>query len=65
MNFIHIQNKQNKLYFYFSTVPAKDDKETKKRDSRGKEGEKLNYGGVCTRVFCLKKILSPYVKLIL
>lgn len=31
MNFIHIQNKQNKLYFYFSTVPAKDDKETKYR----------------------------------
>lgn len=34
INFIHIQNKykQNKLYFYFSTVPAKDDKETKNKN---------------------------------
>lgn len=34
MNFIRIQNKykQNKLYFYFSTVPAKDDKVQKNKE---------------------------------
>ena len=38
MNFIHIQSKykQNKLYFYFSTVSAKDDKETKYRKTKNK-----------------------------
>jgi len=44
MNFIHIQNKykQNKLYFYFSTVPAKDDKETKYRKTKNKNRFTLN-----------------------
>ena len=44
MNFIHIQNKykQSKLYFYFSTVPAKDDKETKYRKTKNKNRFTLN-----------------------
>ena len=38
MSFSPIQSKykQNKLYFYFSTVSAKDDKETKYRKTKNK-----------------------------
>lgn len=49
MNFIHIQNKykQNKLYFYFSTVPAKDDKETKYRKTKNKNRFTLSKYIIC------------------